>query len=123
MSANFPSTKWETQGSHPKQDTRSPKLKSSEWRVLRAAVIMKGGESPLLLMPLPVIQILVSSGPASEDCLGCWPLDNRRPYRWPVAMCSLGECPRSFPSFRVWPAAAAAAAAGTAATATFPGPG
>lgn len=50
---------------------RSPKLKSSEWRVPRAAVIMKGGESPLLLTPLPVIHILASSGPASEDCLGC----------------------------------------------------
>lgn len=71
MSLNFPSHKVGDTEFTPKAGHRPPKLKSSEWRVLRVWVMLKDEESPLLLMPLPGIQILVSSGPASEGCLGC----------------------------------------------------
>lgn len=71
MSSNFPSTRVGDTGFTPKAGHKVTKAEVFRVESPQGSGYNEGGESPLLPMPLPVIQILVSSGPASEDCLGC----------------------------------------------------
>lgn len=63
--------------------------------------MLQGGGVPLLETLLPTAQAWVSSGPASEDCLGCQP----RAAGGTQVECgyvSVQERLGPFPSFRAW---------------------